>query len=137
MLFPVQACLFSYSPLRMKIRIFLHRSLVIPDKLNKSDLNFAHCILFVIYQRIEIQALVIRARQLNKVPALLAVVGNGGREHIGVGDLLQQRHLRQTVDAVDLAAARGTRRRGRSPAGCQDRCGPRIRGLPADATCSW
>ena len=71
------------------------RRLVIPDKLNKSGLDFAHCILFVIYQCVEVEALVVAAGQLHEIPALDAVLRDGRGEHVGIRDLLQQRHLRQ------------------------------------------
>ena len=56
----------------------------------------------MIYQRVEIQTLVVAARELDKIPALDAVLRDGGGQHIGIRNCFEERHLRQTVDAVDL-----------------------------------
>ena len=80
----------------------LYGSLMLTHELDKSGFDLAHCILLVIYQGVEIQALVVAARELNQIPALDAVFRDRRSQHIGVRDFFKKRHLRQTIDTVDL-----------------------------------
>ena len=49
-----------------------------PHKLHESGLDLAHCILLMIYQRVEIQTLVVAARDLDEIQRWMQCSGIAG-----------------------------------------------------------
>ena len=70
-----------------------------PHKLHESGLDLAHCILLMIYQRVEIQTLVVAARELDKIPALDAVLRDGGQPFISQLESKNEGIKFQRIDA--------------------------------------
>ena len=60
----------------------------------------------MIYQRVEIQTLVVAARDLDEIPALDAVLRDRRGQHVGIRNGFEKRHLGQAVNTVDLPAHR-------------------------------